>query len=259
MPDGSPIEVFAGIPWSQYLNGMWRDGNYGEEITLHAIANIFGNEIFVVSILRQQGIVYISSHSCILYWRTVFFYLVLKAKFKPMEEQSDPLGDKSDLITDEINSRKNGINRPGNDLSLGKNEINQSENDINLEENEINWSENDINLGESEINWSKNGNNSRENESNPLGNKVVLDERELDQVSIDFEQVENDFKLEQNEINQVRNDINLRISRYESNNWSTGDTGKIFFMFFLSQITISQVKFAALSKSNQCYSSFKCF
>ena len=120
MPDGFPMEIFAGIPWSQYLNGMWRDGNYDEEITLHAIPNIFGNEIFVVWILGQQGIVYILSHSCILYWRTVFFYLVLEAKFKPMEEQSDPLGDKIDLISDEINSRENGINRPGNDFSLGK-------------------------------------------------------------------------------------------------------------------------------------------
>ena len=151
-----------------------------------------------------------------------------------MEEQSDPLGDKSDLITDEINSRENGINRSGNDFYLGKNEINWSENDINLGENEINWSENDNNLRESETNQSKNGNNSRENESNPHENKVFLDEIELDQVSIEFQRVENDFKVEQNEINQVRNNINLRISGYESNNWSTGDTGKDIF-YVLSQ------------------------
>ena len=85
-----------------------------------------------------------------------------------MEEQSDPSGGKSDIVTDEINSRENGINRHGNDFNLGKNEINRSENDINL--------------GESETNQSKNGNNSRENESNPPENKVFLDEIELDQV-----------------------------------------------------------------------------
>ena len=48
LPDGFPMEIFAWIPLGQYLNKMRRDGNYGEEITLPAIANIFGNEIFVV-------------------------------------------------------------------------------------------------------------------------------------------------------------------------------------------------------------------
>ena len=48
------MEIFAGIPWSQHLNGMGRDGNSGEEVTLRAIANVFGNEIFVVSTLGQQ-------------------------------------------------------------------------------------------------------------------------------------------------------------------------------------------------------------
>ena len=42
------MESFAWIPLGQYLNKMEKDGNYGEEITLRAIANIFGNEIFVV-------------------------------------------------------------------------------------------------------------------------------------------------------------------------------------------------------------------
>ena len=52
------MEIFAGIPWSQHLNGVGRDGNYGEEVTLCANANIFGNEIFVVSSLGQQELVH---------------------------------------------------------------------------------------------------------------------------------------------------------------------------------------------------------
>lgn len=45
-PDG--FRTFAGILWSQYLNEMKRDGTYGDEITLRAIANVFGIEIIVV-------------------------------------------------------------------------------------------------------------------------------------------------------------------------------------------------------------------
>ena len=161
-----------------------------------------------------------------------------------MEEQSDPLGDKSNLITDEINSRENGINRPGNDFNLGKNEINRSENDINL--------------GENETNQSKNCNTSRENESNPPENKVCLDEIELDQVSIDLERVENDFNVEQNEINQVRNNINLRISGYKSNNWSTGNTGKHIF-YVLSQSDYKFSGHVCCTFQIQCYFLFECF
>ena len=43
-----------------------------------------------------------------------------------MEEQRDPLGDKSHLITDEINSRENEISRSENDINLGEHEISQS-------------------------------------------------------------------------------------------------------------------------------------
>lgn len=41
-PDGFPMEMFSGILWSQHLNGMGRDGDYAEEITLCIYANIFG-------------------------------------------------------------------------------------------------------------------------------------------------------------------------------------------------------------------------
>ena len=42
------MELFAGIPWSQYLAEMARDGTYGDEITLRAISNMFNVEIVVV-------------------------------------------------------------------------------------------------------------------------------------------------------------------------------------------------------------------
>ena len=38
---------------------MKRNGTYGEEITLRALANVFGIEIIVVSTLGQQGLVHI--------------------------------------------------------------------------------------------------------------------------------------------------------------------------------------------------------
>ena len=40
--------TFRWDTWSQYLSEMGRDGTYGDEITLRAIANIFGIEIIVV-------------------------------------------------------------------------------------------------------------------------------------------------------------------------------------------------------------------
>ena len=50
------MELFAGIPWSQYLNEMGTDQTYGDEITLRAIANIFCIGIVVISNLGQQGL-----------------------------------------------------------------------------------------------------------------------------------------------------------------------------------------------------------
>ena len=100
LTDGFFIELFARITWSQ----TGRDGNYGDEITLCAITNIFGIEIFVVSTLRQQGLVDIQPEdlvplSPVILWDFTegqcFCYIVLETQLKPVEEQSDLLGDKN--------------------------------------------------------------------------------------------------------------------------------------------------------------------
>ena len=55
--DGIPLELFAGILWSQYITKMARSGTCGDEITLCMICNMFNVEIVVVSRLRQDGFV----------------------------------------------------------------------------------------------------------------------------------------------------------------------------------------------------------
>ena len=49
--DRIPLELFAGIPWSQYITEMARSGTFGDEITLRTISNMFNAEIVVVSTL----------------------------------------------------------------------------------------------------------------------------------------------------------------------------------------------------------------
>ena len=39
----SADELFAGLPWMQYLQSMSPDGTYGDHITLQAVANLFGD------------------------------------------------------------------------------------------------------------------------------------------------------------------------------------------------------------------------
>ena len=59
--DGVPLELFAGIPWSQYITEMARSGTYGDKITLCTISNMFNAEIVVFSTLGQDGLVRIIS------------------------------------------------------------------------------------------------------------------------------------------------------------------------------------------------------
>ena len=47
--DGFPFELFAGMPWSQYLASMAQNGTYGDQITLQAVANLFYFEIAIIS------------------------------------------------------------------------------------------------------------------------------------------------------------------------------------------------------------------
>ena len=61
--NGIPLELFAGIPWSQYVTEMARSETYSDEITLPTISNIFNVKIVVVSILGQDGLVRIISEN----------------------------------------------------------------------------------------------------------------------------------------------------------------------------------------------------
>ena len=47
--------MFAGVPWSDYLHNMARDGTYGNEITLLAIADCYSITISVVSTLGPDA------------------------------------------------------------------------------------------------------------------------------------------------------------------------------------------------------------
>ena len=51
------MELFVGIPWSQCITEMARNGTYGDEITLRTISNMFNVEIAVVSTPEQDGLV----------------------------------------------------------------------------------------------------------------------------------------------------------------------------------------------------------
>ena len=55
--DGIPLELFAGIPWSQYITEIARVWKYGDEITLRTFSNMSNVEIVVVSTLVQDGLV----------------------------------------------------------------------------------------------------------------------------------------------------------------------------------------------------------
>ena len=53
--DGFPIELFVGVPWSQYLATMSHNGAYGEHITLQAMANVYNVELVVISSLGPDA------------------------------------------------------------------------------------------------------------------------------------------------------------------------------------------------------------
>ena len=62
--DGSPLELFAAMPWSEYLNTMAQNSTYGDQLTLQAMANLYLVEIIVVSSLGPEGRTVISPQNC---------------------------------------------------------------------------------------------------------------------------------------------------------------------------------------------------
>ena len=39
--EGFPLELYAGVPWSQYLQSMAMDGTHGDQITLQVAADLY--------------------------------------------------------------------------------------------------------------------------------------------------------------------------------------------------------------------------
>ena len=50
-----PLEMFLGIPFSQYLQEMATNGSYGDELTLRIALNIHNLDITLISSSRCEG------------------------------------------------------------------------------------------------------------------------------------------------------------------------------------------------------------
>ena len=50
-----PLEDFTACPLDEYLDEMAKDGVCGDEITLRCIANLFSDEITILSTLGNGG------------------------------------------------------------------------------------------------------------------------------------------------------------------------------------------------------------
>ena len=53
-PDGMPLELFAGMPWSEYVQQMITDGTYGDHLTLQTIANLYQIQLDIISSLGED-------------------------------------------------------------------------------------------------------------------------------------------------------------------------------------------------------------
>ena len=60
---GQPYDLFAGIPWSSYLNEMRLNGKFGDHITLDAISRMYNLHIQGISSLRPQATVNINQEN----------------------------------------------------------------------------------------------------------------------------------------------------------------------------------------------------
>ena len=61
--EGQTYELFAGIPWSSYLNEMCLNGIYGDHITLDTISRMYNVHIQVISSLAPQAAVNINQEN----------------------------------------------------------------------------------------------------------------------------------------------------------------------------------------------------
>ena len=57
--DGFPLELFVGVPWSQYLASMALNGTYGDQLTLQAASNLYVIQLTIVSSLGADAMVLI--------------------------------------------------------------------------------------------------------------------------------------------------------------------------------------------------------
>ena len=58
--DGTPLELFAATPWSDYLKDMARNSTYGDQLTLQAVANLCLVELIIISTLGPEATTIIS-------------------------------------------------------------------------------------------------------------------------------------------------------------------------------------------------------
>ena len=61
--EGQPYELFAGIPWSSYLNEMRLNGTYGDHTSLAAISRMYNVHIYVIFSLGLQTTVNINQEN----------------------------------------------------------------------------------------------------------------------------------------------------------------------------------------------------
>ena len=58
--DWMPLELFMGMPFSDYVDQMTIDGTYGDQVTLRAASEVYNIQFTIISSLEAQGIADIS-------------------------------------------------------------------------------------------------------------------------------------------------------------------------------------------------------
>ena len=54
--DWMPLELFMGMPFSDYVDQMTIDGTYGDQVTLRAASEVYNIQFTIISSLEAQGI-----------------------------------------------------------------------------------------------------------------------------------------------------------------------------------------------------------